>query len=184
MAQHGVAEDQIELPVGERKRAHIRHLEARVADSRGIDPGQLDLRRREIDTDDMPRRHMPGETQGDGARTAAAIEQGAAARKMGKGELRISLDRAPRDLCERPEHVTVEDRRRGPVTAGADADQFSNSLGSRGASGPSCASSANTGTNDKVIISNEKNSAGPTCAAASPITRHCSSPCNRSPGCA
>ena len=34
-----------------------------------------------------------------------------------------------------------------------------------------------------VMISSEKNSAGPTSTAASPTTRHCASPFRSSPGC-
>ena len=46
---------------------------------------------------------------------------------------------------------------------------------------PSCASSANTGTNDSVITSSEKNSAGPTSTAASVIRRQRSSPSTTRP---
>ncbi len=49
---------------------------------------------------------------------------------------------------------------------------------------PSCASSVNTGMNDSVMISSEKNSAGPTSAAASPMTPQRSCPVRSRPGCA
>ncbi len=48
---------------------------------------------------------------------------------------------------------------------------------------PSCASSVKTGMNDSVMISSEKNSAGPTSAAESPITRQWGSPVSSWPGC-
>ena len=49
---------------------------------------------------------------------------------------------------------------------------------------PSCASSANTGTNEMVTISSDENSAGPTSTAASVITFQRASPPSVSPGCA
>ncbi len=49
---------------------------------------------------------------------------------------------------------------------------------------PSCAWSENTGTNESVMMSRLKKSAGPTSAAASPMTRQCSAPASFAPGCA
>ena len=37
---------------------------------------------------------------------------------------------------------------------------------------PSCPSSVNTGMNETVMMSSERNSAGPTCCADSTTTRH------------